>query len=900
MKIFAKSRTISLIVGLVLMILVLPGAVSAYTTSSLNAQVISTTVPSSMNAGQSYPVSITMKNTGTMSWNEESTIQLGGIGGDTGNAAQFGQYRMSIPAGISVDSGDQYRFTFTMTAPATPGNFTPKYRMIYDGYQWFGARVSRTIQVVSVKTAAAGIPPKAQFTSNVTKGSSPLYVQFTDQSTGTAPLTYHWDFSDGDGKLPENSQKNPLWRFWKEDGSSFTVTLTVTNAYGTDTIVKPNYITFGTPTAAVPAAAPVADFTANVQSGTAPLTVQFSDQTAATDITTYKWDVNNDGTTDYTTKSPSHTYTSAGNYTVKLSVTNASGTDTEIKTGYIVVSAAGIIPKPTPAPVTSITVTSPSGGETWQRGTTHTVSWEYTGNPGSTVKITRLQGGIEVGTISTSTSVGSDGKGSFTWSILPTGSTGSECKVRIQSIDQPDLTSTSSGYFTLVANTTPTPSATITPAKLPAAQFSATATQGKNPLVVQFTDTSVSTGTTSYKWDINNDGVVDYTVKNPIHTYQTAGTFTVKLTVTNASGSDSEIKTGYITVSSPSVVGSGGFGAESNPTGNPIGGGAGYSRIITGSEANVKYTVSTKAELLTALKSAKSGEIVFVKKSAVIDMTGTPTVTIPSGVTLASDRGLAGSSGALIKRTKNLNGGWEEPMFKTSGTKVRVTGLQLEGEMAPQDSTGAGESRYLVGVEAESATSFEVDNCELRGWSWAAVSLDRSTGSYIHHNYMHHNQAAGEGYGTCHYGGDAIVEANLYNYNRHDITGAGWAGEKYEFRYNIDLGYGTAAGGSRVDVHADENGGVFAGSRYDIHHNTFQDNGAGVLRMLPIEISEKPTTGAYISNNNFEGGTIAGGYYTVPIRQMAYSTFGKMYVTNNLWGSKVVPDSSIVMYELKE
>ena len=65
MKIFAKSRTISLIVGLVLMILVLPGVVSAYTTSSLNAQVVSTSIPSSMNAGQSYPVSITMKNTGS-------------------------------------------------------------------------------------------------------------------------------------------------------------------------------------------------------------------------------------------------------------------------------------------------------------------------------------------------------------------------------------------------------------------------------------------------------------------------------------------------------------------------------------------------------------------------------------------------------------------------------------------------------------------------------------------------------------------------------------------------------------------------------------------------------------------------------------------------------------------
>ena len=102
---------------------------------------------------------------------------------------------------------------------------------------------------------------------------------------------------------------------------------------------------------------------------------------------------------------------------------------------------------------------------------------------------------------------------------------------------------------------------------------------------MQFTDQSVSAGTSTYAWDVNNDGTTDYTTKNPSHTYTAAGTYTVKLTVTNASGSDSEIKTGYITTTSPAVIsGTGDYGYTSNPTGNPIGGGAGYSRIITGTE----------------------------------------------------------------------------------------------------------------------------------------------------------------------------------------------------------------------------------------------------------------------------------------------------------------------------
>jgi PKD repeat protein len=722
-------------------------------------------------------------------------------------------------------------------------------------------------------------------------------VQFTDQSTGTAPLTYHWDFSYVEVKLPENSQINPLWIFWKEDGSVFTVTLTVTNAYGSDTIVKQNYITFGTPTTAVPAQAPVAAFTSSVQSGTAPLTVQFTDQSTGDPIT-YAWDFTNDKKTESTLKNPTFTYQNAGNYTVNLSVSNAKGKDREIKTSYIRVSAPGT--EPSKSSPSSIVVTSPEGGEIWQRGTTHTVTWDYTGNPGSKVKIVRLRNGVEVGTISTGTSIGSGGKGSFTWSILPTGSTGTECKVSIQSLDQPAVTDTSNGYFSLIANTTPSPSATITPARLPAAQFSATTVQGKVPLVVQFTDASVSTGTTSYRWDINNDGVVDYTVKNPVHIYQTAGTFTVKLTVTNTSGSDSETKTGYVTVTSPVVAGSGEFGAAVNPTGNPIGGGAGYSKIITGTEAGVKYTVSTKTELLTALRSAKSGEIVFVRKSAVIDMTGTPSITIPAGVTLASDRGLAGSSGALIKRTKNLNGGWEEPMFIAGGDNVRITGLQLEGEMYPQDyGNGAvypgsiNEHYYLVGIHANGVRNLMVDNNELRGWAWASISVRQCSGTYIHHNYIHHNQARGEGYGVCLYSGNALIEANLFDYNRHDVTGAGMSGEQYEARYNRHLGHGNAIGATNYDVHQDEETGTgLAGNLFKIHHNTID---GGVIAML--QVRGVPKTGMYVDHNIINSvASDTGVSGNRPIFQTSAGT-GKMFVTQNYWQGKLYPtDSGIVVY----
>ena len=85
-------------------------------------------------------------------------------------------------------------------------------------------------------------------------------------------------------------------------------------------------------------------------------------------------------------------------------------------------------------------------------------------------------------------------------------------------------------------------------AGVPVAQFTASTTSGQAPLAVQFTDQSVSAGTSTYAWDINNDGTVDSTTKSPAPYIPAAGNYTVKLTVTNASGSDSEIKTGYIKV----------------------------------------------------------------------------------------------------------------------------------------------------------------------------------------------------------------------------------------------------------------------------------------------------------------------------------------------------------------
>jgi hypothetical protein len=110
----------------------------------------------------------------------------------------------------------------------------------------------------------------------------------------------------------------------------------------------------------------------------------------------------------------------------------------------------------------SITTTSPNGGESWQRGTPHTVTWSYTGNPGSDVKIVLYKAGNPVGTATYSTSIGLNGKGSYPWTISSTREPGSDYQIVVQSVSQPAIKDYSDKYFTITSAPTPTPSITVT------------------------------------------------------------------------------------------------------------------------------------------------------------------------------------------------------------------------------------------------------------------------------------------------------------------------------------------------------------------------------------------------------------------------------------------------------
>ncbi len=83
----------------------------------------------------------------------------------------------------------------------------------------------------------------------------------------------------------------------------------------------------------------VAAFNANLTSGCAPLSVNFTDQSSPqSGATAWSWNFGDGGTA--TTQNPTHVFNTPGTYTVTLTAISASCNDAETKTNYITVTGA--------------------------------------------------------------------------------------------------------------------------------------------------------------------------------------------------------------------------------------------------------------------------------------------------------------------------------------------------------------------------------------------------------------------------------------------------------------------------------------------------------------------------------------------------------------------------------
>lgn len=119
--------------------------------------------------------------------------------------------------------------------------------------------------------------------------------------------------------------------------------------------------------AAAPVGAPVANFTASTTTGTAPLAMNFT-STSTGSITSYAWTFG-DGTNS-TSQNPIKTYSTAGSYTVALTVTGSGGSNTKSVSNYITVTAPADTQAPSvPSGLTGTATSSTSVSLTWNAST---------------------------------------------------------------------------------------------------------------------------------------------------------------------------------------------------------------------------------------------------------------------------------------------------------------------------------------------------------------------------------------------------------------------------------------------------------------------------------------------------------------------------------------------------
>ncbi|WP_449405392.1 PKD domain-containing protein [Methanolacinia paynteri] len=444
------------------------------------------------------------------------------------------------------------------------------------------------------------------FETDVTSGQFPLTIQFTDQSVGS-PTAWHWDFGDGEN----STNQNPVHTYLS--AGKYDVNLTVTGSDGTDSLVKEDYISVEAITGSslpltteqsgtvsgdlyVGSFQPV-PFANQASSGVSER--EFVQSFKIPNFTSVEWArvyvniysgsgsanwpliattmLDGDGNGVYETTLGvenmdmdyhsangkvywlnNHTNRVYSDYEIEYDVTDliaSSSPKVHVKIENKTTSFDGRLK----ALTLIVAYNEENSDEEVLYWVNHGGDWIESGSSSTTFGTSGLTSGFTDATLSNLALSSKDGSYTFnsksldganpvkpldyyenhTWSVTDNITQGSDS---IFSYNPQSGSSFKTTLATLTVKYSASSSA-------PSAAFTATPTSGKAPLTVQFTDNSVHSPA-SYEWDFDNDGNIDSTEENPSYVYTTAGTYSVNLTVKNENGEDSEVKSGYITVTS--------------------------------------------------------------------------------------------------------------------------------------------------------------------------------------------------------------------------------------------------------------------------------------------------------------------------------------------------------------
>jgi hypothetical protein len=184
------------------------------------------------------------------------------------------------------------------------------------------------------------------------------------------------------------------------------------------------------------------------------------------------------------------------------------------------------------------------------------------------------------------------------------------------------------------------------------------------------------------------------------------------------------------------------------------------------------------------------GTTVRVENGVQLDLSRYRNISVVEGVTLVGGRTARSAGPRLYTATR------PERLLRVQGDNVRITGLRIQG---PDMGVADGDGGPATGIYISSRNNVEIDHNEISGWKNAAVGVndDGDRISYvtnpetvrIHDNFIHHNQRKGSfGYGVViGNGAYALIERNVFDYNRHAIAADGSDDSGYRAYENLVL-----------------------------------------------------------------------------------------------------------------
>lgn len=399
---------------------------------------------------------------------------------------------------------------FSIAMPVSANN-NPNVKI---GFRWVnnddnvGTDPSFAVDDIQITIPSAGAPPVANFSTPTTTICEGSCINFTNTSTFIAGATFAWDFGDGQS----STLQNPTNICYNNAGT-FTVSLVVTDANGTDTETKTNYIVVNAPVTAG------ADNTGSVCNNT------------TLSLPTLLSGASGGGVWVETTAVPS------GQFNAGTGVLNASGLTPGIYTFSY--SVTGLAPCPNDQAVFSVTVNDCSAGPTAIINASN---------------LTVCQGqSLLFNDASTGTNVDT-----WVWSF------GSGLPGTANTAGPHSVTFNSAGTFNVQLTVTDDfgtddtlISIQVIPCSTPTAAFAISDNDPCEGDCIIFTNNSVSIGTPTYLWTFTGATPATSTSANPGPVcYNSVGTFAVDLVVTNAFGSANYSQN--ITVLPPPTIVTGG------------------------------------------------------------------------------------------------------------------------------------------------------------------------------------------------------------------------------------------------------------------------------------------------------------------------------------------------------